>query len=454
MPSAAAASAESDTGLSHALRPRHVTMISLGGIIGAGLFVGSSTTIRAVGPLAAVSYLAAGLIVVMVMRMIGEMAVATAERRSFVELARTGLGNWAGFTCGWLYWFFWIIVVGAEAIAGANLLQPIVPLPIWALSSVLILLMTATNLFSVRSFGEFELWLSSLKVAAIVLFIALAAAAILGLLPTRIAVHDNLFGHGGLAPHGVGAVLGSVPVVIFSLVGAEIATITAAESDSSGAAIARSIRTLITRILIFYVFSVALLVCIVPWDTIRLGTSPFLAAMTAMRIPGALVTIRLVVFVAVVSCLNSGLYIVSRVAFELAARGDAPKVFGRLSIRRVPMIALLAGTLGGLAASFASVLSPGGVFNFLLNASGAIILFVYALLAAAEIRLRRKLDRAGIRVEVKMWLFPWASYATIAAILAVLASMTLSQSQRPQILASLATLALVLGAYVCARQLR
>jgi GABA permease len=148
------------------LKRRHVTMIALGGVIGAGLFVGSGAVINQTGPAAVLSYLLAGILVVLVMRMLGEMAVANPSTGSFADYARFSLGNWAGFTTGWLYWWFWVIVLAIEAVAGAEIIQRWVDIPIWASSLVLMLLLTLTNLWSVKSYGEFEFWFASIKVAA------------------------------------------------------------------------------------------------------------------------------------------------------------------------------------------------------------------------------------------------------------------------------------------------
>ncbi|HEY2483092.1 MAG TPA: amino acid permease, partial [Caulobacteraceae bacterium] len=150
----AAAPAEPTRRLAKDLRQRHVAMISIGGIIGAGLFVGSSAGIATIGPAVVVSYLLAGIVVLLVMRMLGEMAAAYPEVGAFSEYARLGLGNWAGFTAGWLYWYFWVVVVAIEALAGANVLHAWVAAPVWAIALVLVLLMMATNLWSARSYGE------------------------------------------------------------------------------------------------------------------------------------------------------------------------------------------------------------------------------------------------------------------------------------------------------------
>ncbi|MGH8328761.1 MAG: amino acid permease, partial [Steroidobacteraceae bacterium] len=162
--------------LSRSLKPRHLTMISIGGIIGAGLFVGSSASIAAIGPAIVVSYLITGTLILLVMRMLGEMALSLPSVHSFADFPRAALGPWAGFVTGWLYWYFWMIVVPVEAIAGANILHGYIPLPAGVLGCLLMATMTAVNLMSARSYGEFEFWFSSIKVAAIIAFIVMGAA--------------------------------------------------------------------------------------------------------------------------------------------------------------------------------------------------------------------------------------------------------------------------------------
>src|ERR1700730_7005659 len=166
--------------LSRSLKPRHLTMISIGGIIGAGLFVSSSTSIIAGGPASFISYAITGLLILLVMRMLGEMATALPDIRSFTEFARAGLGEGAGFVVGWLYWYFWVLVVPVEAIAGAKILQLWIPLPPLPIGIGLMTVMTCVNLMSARCYAEFEFWLASLKVAAILVFIAIASSYAFG----------------------------------------------------------------------------------------------------------------------------------------------------------------------------------------------------------------------------------------------------------------------------------
>jgi L-asparagine transporter-like permease len=400
-------------------------MISIGGIIGAGLFVGSSAAIASIGPAVIFSYIIAGLLILLSMRMLGELALANPEIGFFTDYARKVLGHGWGFVGGWLYWYFWMIVVAVEALAGAIILNQWIALPVWLIGLVLLVCLTVVNLFSARSYGEFEFWFSSIKVAAIIAFILVTGAYVLGLSPQHAGPDfSNLVRFGGFAPFGGLSALAGVATVIFSLTGAEIATVAAVESKEPARAIASMTTTLTVRVLLFYVVSMFLILCTVAWNSIKPGTSPFVAALVQVGIPGAALVMNVVVLTAVLSCLNSGLYVTSRVLFALAANGDAPQALVALSRRKVPVRAILTGSAFGYAALVASVVSPTGVFSFLVNASGAAMLLLYLMVGMAQIRHRMamapgELDALGF----KMWLFPWLSYTAQLGILAVLIAM-------------------------------
>ncbi|WP_428374593.1 amino acid permease [Lichenicoccus sp.] len=436
------------------LRPRHVAMISLGGIIGAGLFVGSSTAIGIAGPGVLLAYLLAGMISFLMMRMLGEMALARPGAGSFNAYVRLSLGPQVSFVTGWLYWYFWVIVVGAETVAGASLIHDWLPpdwiphAPVWLIGLLLIAVMTSSNLMSVRAYGEFEFWFSLLKVGAIVLFI-LVGSAWLG--HAGVAGHDplsSLFGGRGALrgplPNGGLAVLAAVPSVMFSLTGAEIASIAATDSRDPAANVARAARTVALRILLFYLASILVILCIVPWGAIRSGHSPYVTAMDVMGIPGGATLMAAVVLVAVLSCLNSGLYVTSRILNELALQGDAPQAMVVRNRRGVPTRAILAGSVTGFLAAIASVVSPDLVFAFLLNASGAVILAIYAVIATAQLRARSAMAASGATPAYRMWGHPWLSGAVIAAIACVLLSMVLQPAQRSQVVASLFSVIVVI----------
>jgi GABA permease len=447
-------SVERNVELAQSLHSRHVTLISLGGIIGAGLFVGSSAAIHIAGPAVLISYALSGTLVFLIMQMLGEMAVARPGIGTFAEYAALGLGQWAGFVTGWLYWYFWIIVVGVETIAGATLLQHWVSAPVWQIGLVLIVAMTATNLMSVRAYGEFEFWFASLKVAAVVVFILVGLAYIAAFDPGPAQALRQLSAHGGFAPKGWPAVLDAIPVVIFSMMGSEVATIAAAETTEPARNVTRAARTVSLRILLFYVGSVAVIVMVTPWDAVVPGDSPFIRTLQTIRIPGAGDVMTLIAVTAVLSCLNSGIYVASRMLHELARHGDAPAMFAATSSRRVPSLGILFGTIAGCGAALASILSPNGVFLFLINTSGAIILFIYGLIALAQIRFRQRLERQGERLTLKMWLFPWLSWGVIAGIAWVLALMGFNPELRIQLWLSALSVLVVLVALALRRAVR
>jgi len=430
-------------------------MISIGGIIGAGLFVGSSAGIATVGPAILVSYVLAGAVVLIVMRMLAEMATATPGLGAFTEYIRLGLGPWAGFVSGWLYWYFWVVVVAIEAIAGASLLHAWIALPVWTIVLVLMLALTAVNLMSSRSYGEFEFWFASIKVGAIVAFILIAGAYALGLTSPAGPTFANLYTDGGFAPFGWAAALAGATTIVFSLCGAEIATVAAAESNDEAGAISKLTGTLTLRILLFYVLSILLIVAVVPWRDVAPGSSPFALALERTGIPGAATIMNLIVLTAVLSCLNSGLYVTSRVLFTLAARNDAPQALIALSSRRVPSRAILIGSSFGYLAVLLSVLSPEKAFAFLVNASGALMIVIYLLACFAHLRLRTRMQRASPeRLTIKVWLFPWLSWLTIAAMLGVLVAMAFASELVAELEASLVAVAIVLLAYGIVRSRR
>jgi GABA permease len=435
--------------LQKGLKQRHLTMIAIGGVIGAGLFVGSSTVILDTGPGAFLSYLVTGVLIILVMRMLGEMATANPSTGSFADYARRALGGWAGFSVAWLYWYFWVIVVGFEAVAGAEILTYWVDAPLWLLSLGLMVLMTATNLVSVSSYGEFEYWFAGIKVVAIIAFLVLGGAFVLGLWPGQGMDFSNLTEQGGFLPSGAGAIFSSIVVVVFSMVGAEIATVAAAESKDPEKAIARATQSVIVRVLTFYVGAVFLLVCIVPWDQNEDGGSPFVAAFGEMGIPYADHIMNAVVLTAVLSCLNSGLYTASRMIFVLAGRREAPMRLITTNSRGVPVLAILASTVVGFLSVIAAYVSPDTVFTFLLNSSGAVILFVYLLIAVSQFVLRRRTRDEDLTV--KMWLFPWLTIAAGLGIVAVLVQMVIGDDTRSQILLSLLSWGVVLGLFLLTR---
>lgn len=433
------------------LRSRHVMMITLGGIIGASLFVGSGNVIRTVGPAAVISYLIGGLLVFLAMRMLGEMAAARPAIGSFMEYARVGLGDWAAYLVGWLYWYFWVGVLAYEAVLGGETLGTWFPaVPGWAWSLLLILIFIGTNAISVRTFGEVEFWLASIKVIAIVVFLGAGLLFALGLWPNSTFSVPNLWEHGGFAPNGFGVALTGVALVIFSYFGTEIAVMASAESEDPAKGIKQATSTVIWRILLFFVGAVFIITMVIPWDELpkpeNVASAPFTLVFDRLGVPGAAIIMQLVIFTAVISVLNSGLYSASRMFAALADQGFAPKVIAKRSKNGVPLWALLASTIGAIAATIVNFAAPeSGVFDFIMNSAGLVALFVYVFIALTQMRMRQKMtpeEVAGLKL--KMWLHPWLNILLIAAIAAVLCVMLTSESGRTQVSTSLiATVVLI-----------
>lgn len=443
-----------EDGLKAGLKNRHLSMIAIGGVIGAGLFVGSGSGIAAAGPGILLSYALVGAMVVFVMRMLGEMAAANPTSGSFSAYADRALGRWAGFTIGWLYWFFWVVVLAVEATAGAAILNGWIPaVPQWAWALIVMIVLTATNLASVSSYGEFEFWFAGIKVVAIAAFIVIGGLAMFGMLPGSDnpgAGLDNLTSHGGFLPNGPGAILTGVLMVVFSFMGSEIVTLAAGESEDPQRAVRQATNSVIWRIGVFYLGSILVVVSLLPWDSKEIADKgSYVAALDTIGIPHAGQIMNVIVLTAVLSCLNSGLYTASRMAFSLGQRGDAPKAFSVVNKRGVPMAAILGSVVFGFISVIFNYVWPDTVFKFLLNASGAIALFVWLVICVTQLKFRGIIKREmPERHFVKMWLFPYLTWATIGMITFVLGYMVYDGGDnREQVLLStlLGVIVLVIG---------
>lgn len=442
---------ESGDGLQAGLKNRHLSMIAIGGVIGAGLFVGSGAGIAAAGPAILLSYALVGLMVVFVMRMLGEMAAARPASGSFSTYADQALGRWAGFSIGWLYWFFWVVVLAVEATAGAKILENWVPgVPQWGWALIVMLVLTATNLVSVGSYGEFEFWFAGIKVVAIGAFVIVGLLAVFGVLPGSDHAGSglaHLTDTGGFFPEGPGAVLTGVLMVVFSFMGSEIVTLAAGESENPQRAVQKATNSVIWRIAVFYLGSIFVVLTLLPWnDPSILDKGSYVAALDVIGIPHAGQVMDVIVLTAVLSCLNSGLYTASRMAFSLGGRGDAPKTFARTNKRGVPQAAILSSVVFGFVAVFFNYQWPDTVFAFLLNSSGAVALFVWLVICFTQLRMRGIILRESPeKLVVRMWLFPYLTWATIAMISFVLVYMLTDDAGREQVLLSLLVAVLVVA---------
>jgi aromatic amino acid permease len=423
-------------------------MMGLGSAIGAGLFLGTGAGIATAGPAVLVSYAIAGVLVVLVMRMLAEMAAAVPSSGSFSTYAEVGIGRWAGFTVGWIYWFTLVLVLGVEITGASTIVHSWLPgVPQWVVALVLVGVFAAVNLVGVRGFGELEFWFAALKVVVIVGFLVVGVLLALGLLPGSEPVGlTHVLGDGGFAPRGVTGVTAGLLVVVFAFGGIEMVTIAAAESDDPRRSIATAVRSIVWRILLFYVGSVAVMVLVLPWDSPELLSGPFVAVLRLAGIPGLARLMEIVVVVALLSAFNANVYGTSRMAYSLAERGDGPPALLRLSRSGVPVTAVGLSVGCALVGVALNRLLPEALLGILLNAAGASLVVLWIAVAVSQLRLRRRLERAGT-LTVRMWGFPWLSRLTLVLLLGLVVLMATDDAARAQLAATTGLVAVVAGVY-------
>ncbi len=400
-------------GLGHSMKPRQLTMMGLGSAIGAGLFLGSGAGIHAAGPAVLISYLVAGSLIIVVMWALGEMAAANPNSGAFSVYAEKAMGKTAGSTVGWLWWLQLVVVIAAEALGAAGLLFSVWPvIPVWALALVFMVAFTAINLAGVRNFGEFEFWFAILKVAAIVAFLIIGAALLFGWLP---GVASPGLGNlsGNFAPFGWSGIAAALFVVIFAFGGTEIVSVAAAETQDPAHSVGKAIRTVVWRILVFYIGSVFVIAAVLPSDSEGLK-SPFAGVLNLAGIPGAGTAITLVAVVAMLSALNANLYGASRMVFSLSERGEAPAFLSRLRGAQVPMAAVGVSVAFGFIATILELLFPDHVLPALLNLVGSTCLVVWGTALVSQFILRRRADREGTELPLRMKGFPFLTVFGLA----------------------------------------
>ncbi|MFE0100363.1 amino acid permease [Streptomyces sp. NPDC059009] len=425
-----------ESALGHGLKQRHLSMIALGGVIGAGLFVGSGAGIAAAGPSIVLAYAISGCLVMLVMRMLGEMSAANPASGSFSVHAERAIGPWAGFTAGWSFWFLLCVAVGLEGIGAAQIVHGWVPgVPEWAWVALFMLMFCGTNLAAVKNFGEFEFWFAALKVSAIALFLVIGVLAILGVLPDTDAPGlTNLTGHGGFMPNGTEGLIAGLLASVFAYGGLETVTIAAAESEHPIQGVAKAVRTAMWRIALFYVGSMAVVVVLLPWTKEEIpAKGPYVATLDYLGIPAAGQIMNVVVLIALLSAMNANIYGASRMAGSLIGRGLGPRVIGAIH-GGVPRIAVVTSSLFGFVCVLLSYWRPDDIFQWLLNTIGALILVVWFFIAASQLRLRRRLEReAPEKLVVKMWAYPYLTWLALAGMATVFVLMARQEDTRVQL---------------------
>ena len=331
--------------LARQLGNRHIKMIAIGGAIGTGLFMGSGKTISLAGPAVLFVYMIIGFMLFFVMRAMGEILLSNLDYKSFGDFAGDILGPWAGFFTSWSYWFYWVVVGVADVVAITGYVQWFAPdVWLWLPAVVTPLLLLALNLPSVKAFGELEFWFAIIKVVAIVALIATGAFMIITKFTSPNGAEAslaNIWNDGGMFPHGAfGFVLG-FQIAIFAFGGIELVGTAAAETKDPEKVMPRAINSIPIRVMLFYVGALAVIMAVNPWRTIKAGESPFVNMFLLAGLGAAAIVVNLVVLTSAASSANSGIYSTSRMVFGLAAHGQAPRKFAKLSKRKVPQNALM-----------------------------------------------------------------------------------------------------------------
>jgi len=414
--------------LQRRLSQRQLTMLALGGAIGVGLFLGSSVTIRLAGPGVIISYLLDAVIAMIVAYAVAEMAVVHPVAGAFGVYAETYLSKWAGFAVRSTYGFVQIIAIGAEVTAVAIYFAfwfPQVPQWIWVVMASVCLVIV--NGLQVGRFGEFEYWFALIKVTAIIIFIVIGFAVVTGLYGKRALGLANLTHYGGFLPFGFKGIWLSLSLTLTSYMGVEVIAVTAGEAHNPAESIPRAMRTIVYRLIFFYVLAIVAMLAMTPWN--RLGTgegilgSPFVSAFAGVGIPYAASVMNLVVITAALSSCNTDLYLTTRMLFSLSRQGYAPGWVSRLSKNGVPHRALALSTVGMIAAILLAVYAPSRAFLMLYGVAVAGMFFVWAVILLSHIRFRKALPAEVSRsLPIKLAFSPYCNWIGIGALLGITAT--------------------------------
>jgi amino acid transporter, AAT family len=449
----ASSAVDHESGLARQLSSRQLAMIAIGGAIGTGLFLGSSLAVRTAGPAVIVSYAIGAIIALLLMGALSEMAAAHPTAGSFGLYAEMYVSGWAGFVVRYTYWAVQCIAIGGEATAVAIYCRfwfPSTPAWIWIVGFSLGLVLV--NARSVGSFGEFEYWFSTIKVAAIVAFIVLGAALLAGLGHTRIDAIANLTAYDGFSPHGIAGVWMAMVFVIFSYIGTEVVAVTAGEAKDPRTAVPKAMRTMVGRLILFYMGSIIVLVSVIPWNQIQQGSdvtaSPFVTVFKVIGIPAAAHIVNFVVLTAALSSMNCNLYLVTRMMFSLSRGGYAPAPFGRLTARGTPLNALLISAAGLFVATTVAFVYPNRAFVYLFGVSlfGGLLVWLMIFLTHLFFR-RRYRPPDGQALSVRMPGYPYTSVLGMTSIAAILLTTWWVPNMRIALVAGLPWLGFITAAY-------
>lgn len=428
---------ENQPKLKRSMKSRHLFMMSLGGIIGTGLFLGSGYAIGEAGPAGAIlAYLVGGLLMYLAMVCLGELSVVMPVSGSFQAHATRFIGPATGFVVGWIYWLSWALYVGLEFVAAGVLMKRWFPdVPVWIWCALFVIVLFSINSLTTRSFAETEYWFAGIKVLTVILFIIVGLGATFGIIPMHSAPTPYLsnFIGDGIFPAGMVGVFISMMTVIYAFQGSEIMGVAAGETEEPEKNIPKAIRNIVFRVLIFYVLAIFVLSALVPWQKAGVLESPFVTVFDMIGIPYAADIMNFVILTAILSVGNTGLFACTRILFSLSESGMAPSIFKKLNKRGIPSYALLI-TLGfALLSLLTSIVAANTLFVVLLAISGIGGTLTWLAIAVAQLRFRKKFVKDGGKVEdlaFKVRLYPFIPILCIIMCLFIFVFTAFDPTQR------------------------
>ncbi|AQQ14951.1 GABA permease [Corynebacterium glaucum] len=428
-------SADAASELGSGLKSRHLTLMGLGTAVGAGLFLGVGVGIRAAGPAILIAYVIAGAIVISVMRMLGEMAAARPSSGSFATYGRQAFGHWAGFLLGWIYWFLLIMACGAEITGASAIMAGWFDVPQWLPALIVVSILTAVNLAQVKGFGEFEYWFAMIKIVVILAFLVIGTALWLGLLPASGFVGFDNVRESGFAPNGLTGIAAGLLAVAFAFGGIEVVTIAAAESENPAESVKRAVNSIIWRIALFYVGSVVIIILLLPFAQIdgadTAAESPFTQVLDMANIPGAAGFMEAVIVLALLSAFNAQIYGTSRLAYQQALEGDAPRWMAKTNANAVPTNSVLVSVFFAFVAVGLQWWNPPGMIDFIMAATGGCLIVTWIMITLSYIKLHPEIQGSAVQVRGASWV-PWV---TLVALLGLTGLMLFDDSSRSQVIA-------------------
>ncbi|HJV16573.1 MAG TPA: amino acid permease [Bacillales bacterium] len=401
--------------LKRGLLPRHVQFIALAGMIGTGIFKGSSDTLNIAGPSVVLAYLIGGLLLFIVMTALGEMAIAF-PNFNVQRLVHKAFGFRISFIVGWLYWINWIIVTVVELLAAGSFLQFWFPaVPLWLLSFLCAVIIVGINLFQVKYYGEMEFWFAGIKIIALIAFIILGALILFGILPSNI--HDplsNYTANGGFFPHGLQGTISAFLIVMFSYGGAELIGVAVTETKDSEKVLPGVIKGTVWRVIIFYILPILIISGIIPWDKVSGQDSPFVQVFSVAGLPGAAHVMNFVLLTAVLSAANSGIYATSRTLFAMAQNGEAPKSLLKTSKTGIPLNGIMITSICILIGVFLAYMTPNQVISYLMTIPGFTVILIWISICAAQLRLRSQYTQ---QPAFRLRGYPFTTFTAIGSLL-------------------------------------